>query len=226
MFQNPEYREVTADAIPPKAVLAVARSRDPKGPTGFSLHATDVAAAREVLQALPAGPAYFHMTAEWPFALLEPRCSEPSFRPAWLFALDAKDFVDRQTHEVAPVTPEWSAKVAKLWEPEWSSEPYVRGRIEAGPSFGVYIDGELVAWDMTHFETDRVVMMGFLHVVEGHRGKGYAKSAGSALVREILRRGKIPVCHVYADNVPSLELTAGLGFHRVTRQVWADAVLR
>ncbi len=125
-----------------------------------------------------------------------------------------------------PVTPEWAPVIAKIWEPDWPAERYIRGRIENGPSFGVYVDGQLVAWDMTHFETDRVVMMGFLHVLDAHRGKGYAKSTGSALIKEILRRGKIPACHVREDNTPSLVLTESLGFRKVRKQVWADGVLR
>jgi len=31
---------------------------------------------------------------------------------------------------------------------------------------------------------------------------------------------------VYVDNGPSLQLTAALGFHRVTRQIWGEARLR
>jgi len=63
-------------------------------------------------------------------------------------------------------------------------------------------------------------------VLDSQRGKGYAKSMGSALIKEILGRGKIPACHVREDNTPSLVLTEGLGFRKVRQQVWADGVLR
>ncbi len=225
VFQQPDYRELFVEAVPPKAVLVLAPPRPPV-PSLFALHATDLGAADRVMRAIPSGPAFFHLTN---LALLErsrPRATEMHTRPAWLFRLEREDFVDMQRHDVRPVTPERAPMIAKLWEPDWPSESYVRSRIVAGPTFGVYVDGELVAWDMTHFETDTVVMMGFLHALEGHRGKGYAKSTASALVKEILRRGKIPACHVYEDNEASIRLTEGLGFKKIKMQVWADAVFR
>lgn len=226
VFQHADYKEIYADGNPPKAVLAMARAMFPEGPTGFALHALEPAAAKTVLEAVPVGPAFFFLTEEWPIALLEPRAQELQPRSAWLFGLNPEDFVDLQAHEVQPVTVEWAGRIAKLWEPDWPSELYVRSRIEKGSSCGIYEDDQLVAWAMTHFETDRVSMMGFLHVLEEYRRKGYAKSVGSALIKDILGRGKIPALHIYVDNAASLELAEELGFHRVKRQVWADAVLR
>ena len=226
LYNHTDYTEVWADALPPKALLAIAPSSRPESPRGFVLHATDPRAAEVVLEKAPSGPVFFSLTDASLLPLIERRAVSLDAPRFWLFRLDAKDFVDQQAHEVRPVTPEWAPMIAKIWEPEWPAERYVRGRIESGPSFGVYVDGELVAWDMTHFETDKVVMMGFLHVLEAHRAKGYAKSMGSALIREILGRGKIPACHVREDNAVSLELTEGLGFRRVRQQIWADGVLR
>jgi len=226
VFQRPNYREVYSAGDPPKAVLVLARPRSPNAPTGFALHATDPAGAEAVLEAVLKGPAFFFLTEEWQLSPLEPRAETLDARSAWLFALRREDFIDLQQHEVRPVTPAWAKAIAERWEPDWPSEPYVRSRIENGPSFGVYDGEKLVAWSMTHFETDRVSMMGFLHVMEAYRRRGFAKSVGSALAKDILARGKIPVLHVYADNAPSIELAQMLGFRRVKRQVWAEAVFR
>ncbi len=226
VYQHPDYREVYVDGEPPQAVLAMERAMFPDGPTGFALHAVEPVAAKAVLEVVPKGSAFFHLTEEWSLSLLESRAEDLQPRSAWLFAMRPKEFLDRQTHEVRPVTAEWVPLIARLWEPDWPAEPYVRSRIETGPSFGLYEGSQLVAWTLTHFETDGVSMMGFLHVLDGHRGKGYAKSVGSALIKDILRRGKIPALHVYVDNAASLELTRSLGFHRLKRQVWGDAVFR
>jgi len=225
-FQLSDYRDVYTDGLPPKAVLAMAKPQWASGATGIAMHAVDAPAARELIPAVPPGPAFLHLTEEWQLPLFEAKAEEMQARTAWLFALDKEDFVDQQTHEVRPLTPEWAAMIAKVWEPDWPGEPYVRSRIEAGHAYGVYEEGKPVAWALTHFETERVSMMGFLHVVEAYRGKGYAKSVGSALIKDILARGKIPALHVYVDNVASLQLTPALGFHKVKRQVWADAVFR
>jgi RimJ/RimL family protein N-acetyltransferase len=226
VFLDPDCREVYADRLPPRAVLAVNPPEHAGDATGIALHATDPGAARPLLAKVPPGPAFLHLTDPSLLDLLRPRIAEVKSRPAWLYRLDPKDFVDQQEHEVRAVDPRFAPMIARIWEPDWPSEGYVRSRIETGPSFGVYVDGDLVGWDMTHFETDRVVMMGFLHVLDAHRGKGYAKSMGSALVKSILAHGKIPACHVFTDNAASIRLTEGLGFRKVKMQIWGDAVLR
>lgn len=217
---------VHVDAIPPKAVLAVGAPRWSGGASALAFHAESPAAAKDLLDALPSGPGNIHLTEEWLLAMIEPRVAELDGHAAWLFALDKEDFVDLQMHEVQRIGPEWATMIAKAWEPEYPLEGYVRGRLEAGPAYGIFEGKDLVAWAATHLETETVSMMGFLHVAERARGRGYAKSVGSALVKDILARGKVPALHVYVDNVPSLELTPQLGFHRVKRQAWAFAVFR
>lgn len=225
-FPEDHAAEVFVDGSPPRAVLACGRPRWTGGRPTLGLHATDPAAARRVAEAIPSGPGHIHLTEEWLSSVVEERTSGFEPRSAWLFALDAKDFVDLQETETREVGEEWAPLIAKTWEPDWPAEEYVRSRIRAGPTAGVFVDGRLVAWGLTHLETDRVSMMGFLHVRDDHRGRGYAKAVGAALIKDILRRGKIPALHVWVDNVPSLELTPQLGFHRVKRQVWADGVFR
>lgn len=225
-FDAESRSDVYADGVPSKAVLVVGAPHWAGGALTMAFQATDPAAAKALAGAIPAGSTNIHVTEEWLLSLVEPRAAELDAHAAWLFALDAGDFVDLQQHDVKPIDVKWAPMIAKLWEPEHPLEGYVRSRIEAGPAYGIYEGDELVAWAMTHFETERVSMMGFLHVQEGHRGRGYAKSLGSALVKDILKRGKIPALHVYVDNVPSLELTPRMGFHRVKRQAWAFGVFR
>lgn len=225
-FPEDHAAQVFVDGSPPRAVLACGRPHWNGGQATLGLHATDPAAARRVAEAIPTGPGHIHLTEEWLASVVEERASEFEPRSAWLFALDAKDFVDLQTTEVRPIGEAWAPLIAKTWEPDWPSEEYVRSRLRVGPTAGVFVDGQLVAWGLTHLETDRVSMMGFLHVLDAHRGKGYAKAVGSHLIKDILGRGKIPALHVWVDNVPSLELTPRFGFHRVKKQVWADGVYR
>ncbi|MGQ0798325.1 MAG: GNAT family N-acetyltransferase [Methanobacteriota archaeon] len=226
VFQQPRYREVVADAVPPQAVLALSRSRRDGGPTGIAVHATRETAARDVVSAIPTGAAFFHATDEALVDVLKERSDRIEARPAWLFTLDPTDFVDRQAHDVRRVTSDAAPVIARHWEPDWPSERYVRSRIEEGPTAGVYFDGDLVAWAMTHFVTDRVAMLGFFHVLEEHRRKGYGTSAACALTKEVFRLGKTPALHVYVTNTPSLDLVERIGFRRVKRQVWGDAVVR
>ena len=226
VFQQPSYRHILTEGVPPKAVAALAPSKRGTGPTGVAIHAADRVAGERIIARIPPGPIFFHATEMHLADGLRGRAVSLEARPAWLYAVEEDDFVDLQRHDVRPVTADAASRIATLWEPDWPSERYVRSRIEEGPTAGIYHGGALVAWAMTHFVTDRVAMLGFFHVVEGNRRQGYAKSVASALTREVLQRGRIAALHVYEENEPSLHLVEQLGYDRVTRQVWGEGVLR
>lgn len=226
-FHHPEFTLAFADALPePKAVLALHPARTPDEPHQFALHALEPLAALHVLQAVPKGGCIFHIADEVAFPAVRERVDVGWWGEALYYRLDTEAFRDHERHEVKPVTPQWAEVIAKIWAPDWPATDYVRSRIEHGPTVGVYVGGELVGWDLTHLETDDVVVMGFLHVKEEHRGKGYAKSMGSALIKKVLAMGKVPTCHVYTDNEVSIKLTEDLGFRRVCVQAWGDGVVR
>jgi len=227
MFHNPDFALAFADTLPePKAVLALAPADGPDEPHQFALHATDPLAALHVLKSVPPGACFFHVADDLAFPALRQVVTVGWWGEAVYYAMDASSFRDLQAHEVRAVEGKFAGMIAKLWTDDWPAENYVRSRAEGGPSAGVYVDGELVAWNLTHLETDDVVMMGFLHVLDAHRGKGYAKSVGTALARQVLAKGKTPCCHVYVDNAPSIRLTEALGFRRVCVQAWGDGVVR
>lgn len=220
-------KELYVEGVPPHGVLAVSRPPWAHGDAGIAMHATDPRAAQELMTAWPKGNVFLHLSEDWMLPLVEERAEKLDAGAFWLFELDPKDFVDRSGVEVRPLEPKWGDLIGRVWDPEWDrAGSYVRMRIEDGHAYAVYEDGKPVAWALLHFETPTVSMMGFLHVLETHRGRGYARAVSCALTKDVLDRGKIPALHVKTDNVPSLELTASLGFHRVKKQVWGDAVMR
>ncbi len=225
VFQRQDL-EVFADRARPRAVLTLERSSGGHDPHFVALHALTVGSAGPLIEALPAGPVFYHLTEEWPLALLASRAEQFRPRPAWLFSLDPVAFVDHPDPRVRPLEPEWAGTVAHLWEPDWPAEPYVRRRIEGGPTAAIYEDGEPIAWALTHVLTDRVGLIGMVHVLDSHRRRGLARAVVSAVVRDLLRDGKVPALHGYADNVASLALFPTLGFRKVKRQVWGEAVLK
>lgn len=220
-------RELYVDGTPPRAVLASVVPRAFGGERAIAVHAADPASARELMPAWPRGTTSVHLTEEWMLPLLQERAETFDGDVFWLFQLDAKDFRDGERPGVRPLGPEWGDLIGKIWDPTWDlAGAYLRSHIGAGHAYAAYEDGKPVAWTLLHFETPQVALMGFLHVLEPYRGKGYARSVSSALVKDILARGKIPALHVATTNVPSLELSASLGFHRMKKQVWGEAVLR
>lgn len=225
VFQQPEY-DVYADGPPPRGVMAVHRTHRPGGANFIALAADDPSSAGPLMAYLPKGFTIVHLTEEFPLALLEPRAAEFHPRPAWLFELSREDFVDRPDDRVRPIGPEFAGLIAKTWEPDWPAEGYVRRRIAVGPTASIYDRGEPIAWALTHTVTDRVGVIGMVHVQEGHRRKGLARSVVSAVVRDLQKLGRHPALHVYWDNAASLALFPSLGFRRVKRQIWGDAVFR
>lgn len=220
-------RELFVDGEPPRAFLASVRPPAFGGDGAIAMHAVEPGAARELLPAWPSGPTTVHLSEEWMLPFVEERAEKFDGSVFWLFELDAKDFRDSEQSGVQPLDPRWGEMIGKVWDPGWDlAGAYLRSHIEAGHAYAVYHDGKPVAWTLPHFETPTVSMMGFLHVLEPYRGKGYARAVSSALVKDILARGKIPALHVATTNVPSLELCASLGFHRLKKQVWGDAVIR
>jgi len=225
VFHNPEFTLAFADQLPePSAVLALKPSKAGDAPHQFALHARNALAAVRVLKAVPPGMSIFHVADELAFPTLKGRLRVGWWGEAIYYRLDPKDFRDVQAHEVQPLDPKFAAKVAKVWAPEWPAEGYVRSRIEHGLNGTICEDGEPVAWYLTHLETDDVVMLGFLHVLDAYRHRGYAKALSCALVKEIFAKGKAPCCHVYTDNEASIRLMEGLGFRRVCLQAWGDGV--
>ena len=225
VFQQDDYR-VYIDGRPPRGLIAIRQGRREKSPNFVVLHASDVEAAGALFERIPSGFTIFHLTDEFPLALLEPRATEFRPRPAWLFRLDSASFLAKADGRVRSLEPEWAARVAKLWEPEWPAESYVRRRIETAPTAAIYEDGEPVAWALTHMVTDKVGVIGMVHVLDGFRRKGLARFVVSAISRDLIRLGKIPALHAYVDNTASLALFPTLGFRKVRRQAWGDAVFR
>jgi len=225
VFQQKEF-EISVDGEPPRALIAVERARRRDGANFIALHATGTDAAGALCDLVPSGFTIIHLTEECPLALLEPRAKEFHPHSAWLFRLDPHDFVDHPDERVRPLDPEWAGRVAKLWQPDWPAEGYVRRRIESAPTAAIYEDGEPVAWALTHMVTDRVGIIGMVHVLDRHRRKGLARSVVASVSRDLVQLGKIPTLHAFVDNGASLALFSTLGFRKVKRQVWGDAVFR
>src|SRR2546429_471748 len=173
--------------------------------TGFSaLQGTDVGAAGRLTSVLPQGFTIIHRREEFSLPLLEARATEFHPKPAWLFRLDPADAVELPDERVRPLDPKWAGQVAALWEPEWPAEEYVRRRIETGPTAAVYDGGRPVAWALTHMVTDRVGIVGMVHVLEAYRRKGLARAGGSAISPGLIRAGEAPALPADLHNVAAL----------------------
>jgi 8-oxo-dGTP diphosphatase len=99
-----------------------------------------------------------------------------------------------------------------------TSPDYLRNRIQHGLSVGIHEDGQLVAWAMTHDD----LAIGFLHVLEAYRRKGYAYELTVYLIHRLRQQDKLPFVHIEETNSKSLHLAMKLGFQQDRRVHWFE----
>lgn len=103
---------------------------------------------------------------------------------------------------------------------EFLSVEYIKDRIQRGCSAGIYILDKLIAWTITHDDG----AIGFLHVLEEYRNRGYAYDLMLAMIAKIRNKGCIPFVHIEENNIPSLNLAGKLGFREYDRVHWAAGI--
>ena len=64
--------------------------------------------------------------------------------------------------------------------------------------------------------------LGFLHVIENARGKGYALSIAVSLIEEVRQKEKIPFAYIEKDNFRSINLVTKLGFVKLENRHWFE----
>ncbi|MCK4806335.1 MAG: GNAT family N-acetyltransferase [Candidatus Aegiribacteria sp.] len=98
----------------------------------------------------------------------------------------------------------------------FSSPDYIRERIQRGPGAGIRESGQLVAWILTHDDS----AIGFLHVLEAHRKKGYAYNLTVHMIQQLRQRGRIPFVQIEESNIKSISLAQKLGFKETYKVNW------
>ena len=91
---------------------------------------------------------------------------------------------------------------------DFTSEAYIRDRLQKDVSAGIWINGELVGWGLTHDDSS----MGFLHVMPDYRGQGLGESIMRFLVIEKQGRKKPVFVNIEPHNHQSINLVKKLGF--------------
>lgn len=91
---------------------------------------------------------------------------------------------------------------------EFTDLDYVTSRIKNGHHAGIKVNGDLVAWAITHDDG----AIGFLYVKPEYRGSGFGKDISTFIIN-ILRSENLPVyVHIEKDNTASIKLVTKMGF--------------
>lgn len=93
---------------------------------------------------------------------------------------------------------------------------YIQSRIQNDVSVGIYENEQLVAWGLIQDDG----AMGFLHVLDNYRRKGYGYQITLALIEKVREKGKLPFACIVQDNVKSINLVKKLGFIEDKKVYW------
>lgn len=93
---------------------------------------------------------------------------------------------------------------------DYVSVEYIVDRIEKGTALGIFDGSKLVAWLLTHDDG----AMGFLHVLGGYRGRGYAHDLTYTMIKALRAKGQLPFVQIEESNAHSMGLSQKLGFRR------------
>ena len=102
----------------------------------------------------------------------------------------------------------------------FTSVDYIKERIENGISAGIFENGELISWGLTHDDG----ALGFLHVISEFRGKGYGKNIVKALIKKKRELNQPVFANVEAQNIKSKNLLTTLGFSLDREISWIKVI--
>lgn len=91
---------------------------------------------------------------------------------------------------------------------QYTSKAYIKERIEADCSAGIFVAGELAAWGLTHDDG----ALGFIHVRNNFRKKGFGRLIMKQLIRDKIANKQAIFLNVEPDNLKAKKLFASLGF--------------
>ena len=91
---------------------------------------------------------------------------------------------------------------------KFTSKAYIKERIEADCSAGIFIKGELAAWGLTHDDG----AVGFIHVRKNFRKRGFARLIIENLIRDKRKNNSDIFLNVKLDNLKAKKLFNSLDF--------------
>lgn len=121
------------------------------------------------------------------------------------------------SHPITKLTSADAKELANMLKeefPEWGefTSDRVRERMKENILYLGIKEGE----KLVSFGTTRILdfgsNIGTVATPKGHRGKGYATSIVSALLKEILRESKLALIHVLSDNPSAIHIYTKVGF--------------
>jgi len=126
--------------------------------------------------------------------------------------VDAETFKPSITRRVKKLRTKDLAEVLQNMGDEWKTR--IGNVIRKGVAFGAYDDGSLAAVATVSEILDGLALVRGGYTVPSSRRKGYATSACSALIQELIDLGKEAMLWVAKDNLPAIRVYEKIGFKK------------
>ncbi|MFB0503060.1 MAG: GNAT family N-acetyltransferase [Candidatus Bathyarchaeia archaeon] len=129
-----------------------------------------------------------------------------------IMKVDAETFKPMINHRVKRLRTEDLAEVFESMGDEWKTR--IEDVIHKGIAFGAYDNGSLVAVATVSEILEDLSLIRGVYTVPLYRRKGFATSACSALIRELIDLGKEAMLWAAKDNLPARNVYEKIGFKR------------
>jgi RimJ/RimL family protein N-acetyltransferase len=90
------------------------------------------------------------------------------------------------------------------------------------PTYGVFINNELVAYAGSFCQLPQVWMIGGVFTHPDCRNRGYATLAVSAVTEEALKNAESAALFVRSDNYPAIRAYEKIGYKKIGEKLWVD----
>jgi 8-oxo-dGTP diphosphatase len=171
----------------------------------------------KLIEKLDADDKYFGAIDDWQIPVLTKKREIDWLINAYQYHLPDEEELPENKMEIHKLTAEDSQYIVtqSIYKDMLTIE-YINERIERSVSAGIYEEGKLVAWALTHDDSS----LGSMHVLNDYRGKGYAREITISLVKQCRAIGKIPFLQCEDKNVAAQRLVESLGFVKDRNVSW------
>ncbi|NOU61386.1 GNAT family N-acetyltransferase [Marinifilum caeruleilacunae] len=160
---------------------------------------------------------YYYSLEDWMIPLILKHGEEDWRMTTNRFVLDDKEVPDLPKLNIKPIDKSYTEFMYENSDyKEYLSLDYIEDRLSKDISAGIWIEGKLVAWGFTHDDG----ALGFLHVLEEHRQKGYAIEIMLGLIQMRKNENKAVFGNILPHNHASTNLVKKLGFRLDCRISW------
>lgn len=159
----------------------------------------------------------FAVIEEWMLPTLVRERETAWSLPMVRFVLPDAAVLPEAVAEVSVLTPDDAAHIYEHSNyREYISIEYAKDCIRGGPSVAMREQGLLAAWAMTQDDG----AMGFLHVLDACRHKGYGRNLTIALAAQLRSQRRLPFAYIAGHNSAAISLVTSLGFVRDRNVQW------